>query len=266
MTPIRVSTLRPGLLVSLKTALAGNVSYDARDIESDHVNSDGTRRAVWETTRVVEDPAEHEAGVQARSKARSLIAAVCASSAFGLLCPESAADQLAEAIAEARAVAEAFNQRAAITRLSVNVIAGRIAADDLDAVRAINAEVRDLLTAMEQGLQRLDVQAVRDAANKARELSAMLTPEAAAKAQKAIDVARSAARQIVKAGEAAAIEVDRATLAAVRGARLAFLDLDDADEMQAPAAAGRAVEVDSWEAAPTTFTTNACPLFPTLEL
>lgn len=239
-----ITTLRPGLLVSLKTALSGNVHYKTRDIETDHIAQDGTRRATWETNRTIEDPGEHERGVKARSKARSLVVAVCSESTFGLLCPEADREALSRAVDEAREIANEYNATAAITRLQVNVIVGRVAADDVEAVRAINSEVRELLYSMERGLKNLDVQAVRDAANKAKSLSAMLSPVASEKAEAAIRVARSAARQIVKAGETGAVAIDEATIAVIRNSRTAFLDLDDAAEFQAPTATARAVDFD----------------------
>lgn len=242
-----ISTLRPGLLVSLKTGLQGNVSYATREIDADHIADDGSRRAKWETNRVIESPAEHEAAVKVRSRARSLITAVCAPSSFGLLCPETSRDKLMEAITEAREAIEDFNRSSQVTQISLFAIIGRVAADDLEAVRAINGEVRDLLSEMERGLRRLDVQAVRDAANKARSLAMMLSPEAARRAEEAIAVARSAARQIVKAGETAALEIDEATLNRIRQSQAAFLDLEDTTEVLEPTVTGRAIDLDMAE-------------------
>ncbi len=242
---MQVSTIRPGLLVSMRTGLRGNVSYSTRVVEEDHIEDDGSRRAAWETNRMIELPGEHEEAVKVRGKARSLITAVCSPSSFGLLCPEAMRDKLTIAIDMARAVITDFNERATVTRASLHVIIGRVASDDVEAIRAINSEVRDLLTAMEDGLKKLDVDAVREAANKARSLSAMLSPEAAGRAQKAIDVARSAARQIVKAGETAAVEIDEATFRTITQARAAFLDLDDAAEIQEPTVTGRAIDLEA---------------------
>lgn len=237
---LSTKTLRPGLLVSLKTSVSGNVSYRAVTLESEHVTDDGTARAKWETLKITEDPAEFKAATVARSKARSLVIAVCAPSAFGLLCPETDRELLDRAVQEAREVAEAFNATATQTRVSVNVIAGRIAPDDVEAVRAINSEVRDLLADMESGLAKLDVKAVRDAANKAKSIGAMLNPDAAARIQVAIDAARSAARQMVKAGEGAAQEIDRRAIRACTEARTMFLDLsDDPADIETPAAIAR---------------------------
>ena len=84
---MEVSTLRNGLLVSLKTSVTGNVSYIKRDIETDHVTEDGHLAAKWETERTIVDPGEHEAAIKVRSKARALVTGVCVASAFGLLCP-----------------------------------------------------------------------------------------------------------------------------------------------------------------------------------
>lgn len=241
---MQVSTLRPGLLVGLTTRIQGNVSYTTREIEADHLEDDGTRQATWETNRVIEHPKEHEESVKVRGKARSLITAVCTPSVFGLLCPEADREKLSAAIAEARVVIDAFNAVAQVSRVSVYTVVGRIAADDAEAVRAINSELRYLMESMESGLKKLDVEAVRAAADKAKALSSMLSPEASERAEMAIKVARSAARRIVKAGEVAAAEIDETVLRTIRYARAAFLDLDDAKEIQEPVVVGRAVEFE----------------------
>lgn len=243
---MNISTLRPGLLVSLKTSMQGNVAYSRKDIVTDTVREDGTMMAQWETEKVVTNPAELDRASKVRSKARSLIRAICSQSTFGLLCPETDREKLDDATAQARLLAEEFNREATDTQIGVFVLVGRVAADDVEAVRAINSEIRDLLTSMEMGLKRLDVAAVREAATRAKDLSAMLSPVAAERAQKAIEVARKAAREIVKAGEVGSIAVDEATLNAIRTSRTAFLDLDEQvqEEVQAPAVVGRAIDLD----------------------
>lgn len=237
------TTLRPGLLVSLKTSVSGNVAYDKQVIESDHLTEDGKRLAKWETQRVISDPEEHEAALKARSRALTMIRGICSRSAFGLLCPEIDAEKLERAVARAREITEEFNASAKLTRISVYVITGRIAPDDVEAVKAINSEVRELLSDMEGGLRRLDVDAVREAANKARNIGAMLSPDAQARINTAIQVARDAARRMVRAGEQAANELDRATLARIEEARTAFLDLDEQGEVLAPEVEGRALDL-----------------------
>lgn len=228
---IQTSTLRPGLLVSVKTSVKGNVDYNKIEIEPDHATETGERKARWETTRIITDPVEFEASGKVRSKARGLIRSICTDSAFGLLCPESKADQLEAAMAEARKLVDAFNAGAKLTRVSVYIMTGRIAADDVEAVKAINSEVRDLLDEMAEGIQELDVTRVRAAATKAKSVGAMLTLDAQARLQVAIETVRAQARKIVAAGEAAAVEIDKDTLARLKEARTSFLDLDDAGEV-----------------------------------
>ena len=244
-----VSTLRPGLLVSLKTGLSGNVSYSTKDLPLD-TEDDGAARAKWETLRTIENPAEHEAAVKVRGKARSLITAVCSPSSFGLLCPEQDSDKLNAAMREARALIDEFNQTARVTQVTIAVLVGRIASDDVEAVRAINTEIRDLLTAMEQGLQRLDVEAVREAANKARAMAFMLSPEAEKRTRDAIAAARSVARRMVSAGETAAAELDEAVLEKIRQSRAAFIDLEEGDEIAAPVEQGRAIDLEVEDTCP----------------
>ena len=119
--PIQTSTLRPGLLVSLKTSVAGNVRYYKEVITEAHETPEGAQEAVWQTQRIITDPEEHENARKARSRAAREIRSVCAQSAFGLLCPEGDADKLEKAIAKARVVAEEFNAVAKLTRVTVFV-------------------------------------------------------------------------------------------------------------------------------------------------
>jgi hypothetical protein len=74
----------------------------------------------------------------------------------------------------------------------------------------------------------------------------MLTPEAAERVFTAVTTARTAARQIVKAGETAAAEIDSAAIRKIASARTAFLDLDDtnAPDTFAPTPAARALDLE----------------------
>jgi hypothetical protein len=251
---INTSTLRPGLLVGLSTSISGNVKYRTQIIEEEHLTESGAEAARWETERTITDPAEHEAAKKVRSAARNDIVRVCAASAFGLLCPENKVADLEAGLATARRRVEAFNAMAQVTRLSVNVLTGRIASDDVEAVRAINSEVRDLLSQMERGIQRVDVKAIRDAADAAKALGSMLSPEAAERVQTAIDVARQQARLIVKAGEQAATAIDQAAIAKITESRAAFLDFDEAREVAAPQEVGLGLDLMPTEPEPVTVT------------
>jgi len=231
---MQTTTLRPGLLVSVKTALRGNVTYRKHTLDREHTDDDGAARERWETERTVANPDEHKRAKEVRSKAAYAVRSVCAASAFGLLCPESKAEALSAAIAEARRLVEDFNATSELTNLAVYVITGRIAADDVEALRAINSEVRDLMAEMAQGVATLDPTAIREAANKARQLGSMLSPDAEARVREAIDFARDSARKIVKAGEEAAQEVDTLAIRRITELRTSFLDLE---ETEAPVAA-----------------------------
>lgn len=237
---ITTTTLRPGLLVSLKTTIAGNVTYEKRDIGGPEVTNEGVVTK-WQTERTIADQAEHEAATKARSKARAMVTGVCAASEFGLLCPNNKRDQLDIAIRDARRIADTFNDGSAHSKVSVFVIAGEIAADDVEAVKAISNELSGLLAEMREGVANVDVQRIRAAATRARSLGSMLAPEPAARVKAAIDAARSAARAAVKAGETAAQEIDQEALRIITNVRTAFLDIDAPDapppEVQAAAPA-----------------------------
>lgn len=241
---MQISTLRPGLLVNLKTQISGNVKYSTVTLEAEHLTQDGMQKAKWETERTLIDPPEHEVAKRVRNLIRTAMVRCCAQSAFGLLCPESKVGELEIAITEAREAARNFNKSAKFTKVSVYVMTGKIAPDDVEAVRAINSEVRELLSRMEAGVRNLDAEEIRKAAAWAKGLGSMLSPVAAERVQVAIEAARKAARQIAKAGETAATKVDLEAIKRITESRLAFLDLDDAPDVQAPDEEGRAVDFE----------------------
>lgn len=244
---MKTTTLRPGLLVSLKTSVTGGVAYKRIDLDPEHPVADGAVESRWETTKVVEDAAEFERASKLRGKCRSMIASVCAASDFGLLCPSDRQKDLDAAIVEARNLADEFNADAVRSMVNVYVVAGRIAQDDEEAIRAINGEVRDLLEAMKAGVAAADVETIREAASKARQLGRMLTETAGEKVSAAIEQARSAAREIVKRvqkdGENTAVVVSQLKLDAIESARFAFLDLDDARHVEPTAPVAPVVEL-----------------------
>lgn len=241
-------TLRPGILVGLKTSITGNVEYHKTELSAEFTDTDGTMRARWETEKVVKDAAEHEAAVKVRSRARSLVTSVCSTTAFGLLCPEVAEDKLLVALDAAAKICEDFNATATVTRVWFAAIKGRVASDDVAAVKAINNEVRELLAEMESGVTKLDVKAIRDAAARTKELGSMLTPDAQARITIAIEAARGVATKIKAAGETAALAVDKQVLQTLAECRTAFLDLDDAKAIAAPVATAAALDFEPTEA------------------
>ena len=237
------STLRPGLIVVMKTNITGNVSYRVEELEPATQDENGIVRAKWETERTTLDAEEHALAIKVRTRCRGRILKVTSWSSFGLLCPEVNEDKLSDAVQQSMQEVQEFNDTATVTRLGFYVLCGRVAADDLEAVRAISAEVRELLAEMERGIAKLDPAAIRTAAAKVRSLGSMLSDEAAARVQGAIDVAREAAKKIVAAGQGAAIEVDKLAIEAITAARTSFLDLDVAAEIATPTTVGRGIDL-----------------------
>lgn len=236
-------TLRPGLLVALNTRVAGNTTYRKEVLEETKIDATGTLTAAWKTDKKVLDAAEQEAAEKVRGRARNIVASVCAKTAFGYLCPEANADQLRVALKEAQALVEQFNEGARVTRVAFIPLTGRVAPDDVEAVKAINKEVRSLVSIMEEGVRNLDVKKIRDAADEARQLGQMLNPDAQARITIAIEAARATAKAIVKAGTTAAQEIDNRAIRSLTEVRTAFLDLDDAREVGTPMTEGRAVDL-----------------------
>jgi hypothetical protein len=242
---MQVTTLRPGLLVSLKTKIVGNRKYRTTEIEAEHYDDNGALVARTETERTIRDPEEYQRAIKSRSVCRSAITRVCAQSEHGLLCLTTRRNALAQAIDAARKEAAEFNAGAIYTQLAVNVVVGEIAQDDVEAVKAINYEIRNLLDAMDSGIRNADVEAIRKAANTARGLQQMVTEEANQRLAFAISTARDVARKIVATGETAATELDAIALKRIQEGRLAFLDLDAGEDMVDPVAAtARGIDLD----------------------
>lgn len=243
MTEVR--TLRPGILVSLKTRVEGGVTYQKRDIEYAHTVDDGSQVSRWETAKIVEDPEENQQGRKVANDARYLVAKLCVRSDHGLLCLDDNAAELSAAIEAARQLCNAFNATATTTRVSVNAICGRVVADDVVATRAIFSETEKFMTAMTEGLQELNVDKVREACRRALDVGRMLAPEANATVAAAVNTARAQARKIVAAGEQVAIEIDQNALDTIGAARSAFLDFDTPEiDVEAAAPVGRAIDFE----------------------
>ena len=242
---MRTTVLQPGILVSLKTSLKGGVVYQRVDLEVEDatvVEVDGETvadKSRWETTKIVDDPAELARATKIRSTARGRISAVCAPTSFGLICAAAREAELNKAVAEAQEMIEDFNSGAIATKVELFVLKGRIAASDEEAAKAIASDVKDLLEQMEQGIRKLDVETIRDAASRARKLGAVLDPTQSERLGKAVAAARTAAREITKrvtkGGELAEKVLAELDTAPIQTARFAFLDLDTA-----PAAEGEA--------------------------
>ena len=259
---IPVSTLKPGLLVHVSTSIKGNVSYDKG--EETVTNEDGVEVSTWETERTIKDAAEQKLATEVKSKARNLVVSVCVATEHGLLCPTERRANLDAAFDNARALVVEFNANARTTRLKFNALAGYIAPDDLTAVRAINSEVRDLLADMTAGIENLDVERVRDAANRTKKIGNMLSPEMQARIDETIKAVREQAKKIVEAGDQAATVIDAEVVNKLAATRTAFLDLDDAVEVAAPDdTSGRALDLAPHDAV---IAEQASPVARDLEL
>jgi hypothetical protein len=249
--PFTSKTLLPGLLVGLKTKIAGdNVDYAKTVIEEEHVDELGQLIGAWRTDKTIADAAEFKRATEVRSKARNLVTGVCAKSDFGYLCPESKVDQLEIAIDKAAALCDDFNRTAMITSIEFNTLTGRIATDDVKAIKAIKGELAELLAEMAAGVKNLDPERTRAAANKAKRLGTMLAPEQQKEVQEYIDSVRKLAVEIKKAGDQAATVVNEEVLKGLANARTAFLDIDGAVEVEQAEVVGRALDLDPDVVAP----------------
>lgn len=236
-----ISIIRPGIMVHLTSRVEGGVHYKRVDLNPEGVvdafiqADDKAAVESWQTTKVTDDPEEFERATKIRNKARALIQAVCSSTSFGLLCPDSLETELNEAIEKARSLVREHNATARCTRVFIFPFMGRFASNDELACQAIADEVKNLIEGMGKGIDKLDPDAIRDSVTKAKAISAMLAPEQSEKVSLAIEAARKAARaitkRVVKDGEEASkvLEDLKVQRSAIETARFAFLDLSDSD-------------------------------------
>ncbi len=118
----------PGILVALKTSVNGGVEYARSGVEEDEEG----RVKKWETTRLMEDPAERKGANEIASKASNLISRLCVRTSFGLLCRIDREAELDEAVVAMRALVTEWNRKAIHSFVTVSAIKGRIADNDED--------------------------------------------------------------------------------------------------------------------------------------
>jgi hypothetical protein len=231
MTTERTSTIKPGYLISLSVSVRGGVKYSRVDLGTER--DDERKTESWQTTKVVADAEEYERARKVQSTCGSVIRRVCIPFGRGgaMICPLANEAQLDEAIKRSRQLAAEFKATSSgATAVDVYILKGKIASTDEEAARAIGEEVRALINAMSAGIDKLDVGAIRDAADRARKLGAVLDSAQETSVNEAIKQARKAARTIVKRvekeGEAAKVVLADIQRGAIEKARLAFLDLE----------------------------------------
>lgn len=221
-------TIRPGILVSLKTSVSGGVVYERKDIEPEHSFGGDGKRSKWETTRTVQDAAEFEAACKTRISAGDRIRNVCMRTGFGLVCPQAKIAALDEAVTTSRREVEAFNVSSRASKVSLGVMRGQIASSDSEAVLAISQEVRTLLDQIRGGIAKLDVSAIREASSAARKMEQMLDDQQAGIVSAAVVAARAAAREIVRRverdGEDSIAVLQSLKMDAIETARFAFIE------------------------------------------
>jgi hypothetical protein len=214
----------PGILVALKTSVRGGVEYQRSGLDSD----DEGRVTSWETTRYMDDPAEHKAAVELAGEASRLVSKLCVRTNFGLLCKADREAELDAAVIEMRRKVAEWNQKSLHSYVYVTAIKGRIADNDEEAIRAIVSEATELLDRMDAGIADGNVAEIRDAALRAKRLTEMMTPDAGSQVNAALSQARQVARTIVKRGEDLSDRVANVTIEVEREqfakARFAFLE------------------------------------------
>jgi hypothetical protein len=224
--------MKPSYLVSVKTSLNGGIQYNRKDVRDEHLE-DGSEEQEWNTTKVISDPEEYKVATLLRAKVAGMISNKCKLTPFGLICPEGEIEtvQLTEQLAQLEV--EEYNINAKYTTISLNVMMGYIASDDVQAAQRIAKQMRDLATEMKRCVRAGDIEGIREAAKTANQMRAILGEEEKARVSLAVKEARDAARtitkEVVKNGKKVDAVVPALKVGAISKMRLAFIDIDEGD-------------------------------------
>ncbi len=226
-------TIRPGYLIALRTEMTGGVRYFREDLRDDKTPAGG-EETEWKTLKIVEDRKEHRQASLLRSKVSNAVRKCCVFTPFGLICPATDREKLNQVVAQVQSEIRDFNSQSRHTKLSLNVLPGRIAADDVEANRAIASEMRELAKRMKQAVREADVKGIREAALLASRMGAVLGDAEKEKVNKAVKAARDAARMVVKEVEKGGAKIEKVLpkmkLGPISQMRFAFLDTDGDSE------------------------------------
>lgn len=233
----KTTTIKPGILIALRSNVVGGVSYKRDDIASDEPTeaengeSAKTSVEVWKTIKVTTDPEEHARAGNIRGLALYEVTKNCMRTSFGMIASQALETELDAGYARATKMVAEFNATAKYTKIRFGMLKGRIAANDEEAVKAITSEIGALVANMNESIDKLDVKGIREAASKAASIAAILGDEEQRTVTAAVEAARMAARMIVKRiatqGEPAAKVLADMQRGALERARIAFLDLDE---------------------------------------
>ncbi len=232
---MKTQLLRPGFMLSLSSKMTGGVAYELHEAETSLTGSLLTKRR--DSTTTVFDVEEHDRAVKVRGEARYAITRLCVKTPFGLLCPEDNEAAMDAGVILAKKMADEFNATSVYTKISIYTLKGKILGNDEENARAIAGEMRSLLSEMGRAIEKMDPKLIREAIQKATEVSEMLVEEQAEKVSAAIEMARVAAREIAKTvkkkglGAINVVTEYREELAALKTAENAFLDFEEPAEV-----------------------------------
>ncbi len=218
-------------MLALQTTMKGGTSYELHESETEREG--GMLRKRRDSTVTVFDTDEHDRAVKVRGEARYCITRLCVKTPFSLLCPEENEAKMDEGVLLAKKMVADFNATSVYTKIGLYTMKGKILGNDEANAAAIAAEMRNLLAEMSAAIQKMDPDAIRDAIQKANEVSSMLVEEQQEKVTGAIELARVAAREIAKTikkkglGAVNVVTEYRAELLALKTAGNAFLDFEE---------------------------------------
>lgn len=188
------------LLVGGRISRSGPVTYE-KEGEDTKVERTvvTTEERVRTTRRTIRDLEGYEAAVKLIGQLNSGLSKICITSLFGRLCRLDKEQELRDYIREARILAKKHNDSALgrLHKVQVRLVPGFIAGDAERVAKGLVTEMQDLFTEMQGALDRNDVKAIRDVADRMREAAPVFKGKEQEKINAAIKSARKMARKLV---------------------------------------------------------------------
>lgn len=228
----KMQLLRPGFMIALTSRMKGGIEYETLHEESDQ-STEGVLTEEKTTKKTIFDVEEHEKAVKVRGLVVYQIRRLCVKTPFCLLCPEDKEAELDQGIKIARQLMDDFNAKSVYTKIRFYVLKAKLLANDEQTAMAIAGEMRSLLAEMSGAIEKMNPEAIREAIAKATQLAEMMQEKEQGEARLAIELARTAAREMaktIKKKGSVAIDVVqdyRVSLLALEKAQKVFLDYEE---------------------------------------
>lgn len=237
--PIKSSELRECYLVAARISVRGGIKYSHANEQTE---TEGSKEiAQWETTRRVDDKEEYSRAQSIRNRYNRAVRGLGVESPIGIIVPMDREDLIEDLDRQWSETVDEFNRAARYSTIRMDLEKFEIKGENMRAMENMLGSMRETLGDLKDAINSADYEEIRDVVKRMRGWVSVLPDEQASSVQKAIDDARTQAREIrkalVKKGEQIEEVKRTVSVASVDLARFALLDDAPDVDPDAPTAA-----------------------------